>query len=386
MSSRFFLVVCSSCLLVLGFACKNSSGGSSSGGASGGGSGGGGGGGGGGSTPEIFFDGPLEATPESPTSISVQWVDATNSAGDPPSSMQYDLYRSTTSELADEQLVVAAVSGLTSFIDQSLLDDVTYFYRVVARDASGLESTDAGLVSSHLPKIPETPLDYQTDVAPLWSTIPANDGVSFCTDCHVDTGSVYGTLSLESWERLMIGVGTPTKPDTVIVVGNSKATAANTADKFYFWKSALPAHNMWFYKRELFVDALGRWVDEGATEVPDVSLPQFDFDDLRNQSRYSVVDNGDGTVSVTFPHALDPESEPFRGTVNDHLEYRVFGGIDSLSIDWRTPVAQVERYIFEKSEDFYSIRFDWSWDSGAFVVRARDYARNESLNEVELQF
>ena len=48
-----------------------------------------------------------------------------------------------------------------------------------------------------------------------------------------------------------------------------------------------------------------------------------------NQARYSATDNGDGTVWVNFPHASDPDSEPFRGTVNDHLEYHVYGGTDS---------------------------------------------------------
>jgi hypothetical protein len=380
MSSRLLLTLFSSSLLVLGLACKNSNSGASSGGASGGGSGGGT------TPPEIYFDGPTDAAPVSSTSVSIVWGDATNSAGDPPSSMQYDVFRGTSVNMTDEVLVVAGAPSLTSFVDEGLLDDVTYFYRVVARDASGLEAQASNLVSSHLPGIPPTPLDYQTDIEPIWSTIEGSDGVTFCTDCHVDTGTVYGTLSLQSWERLMIGVGTPAKPDTVIVVGDDIATGVNLEEKFYFWEASQAAHNMWSFKRELFLDTLRRWVNEGASEVPDVSLPVFDFEDTRNQSRYSVTNNGDGTVTVTFPHAADPDSEPYRGPENDHLEYRVYGGVDSLNMNWRTPVAIVKRYHFKKTEDFYSISFDWAWDSGVFVVRARDFARNEAINERELEF
>jgi hypothetical protein len=359
--------------------CKNRSG-SGSGSTGGGASGGGGGSGGG--TVTMSFDGPIDAAPSAGDSIAVSWSIASNSIGDPASSMRYSVYRGTQRDMSDEALVLATTAQ-TSMVDSGLLDDVTYYYRVVAVDAAGNQSDNSDLVSAYLPAIPPPPIEYIVEVGPLWSTVTARDGKSVCTDCHHD-GMPYGFLSLESWERLMIGVGTPNKPNSFIIEGNSKATGAAFVEAYFDPENPVPEHNAWRFKREFFLPEVQMWIDEGAHRAPDLTRPEFDFMDLRNQARYSATNNGDGTVWVNFPHASDPDSEPYRGTVNDHLEYRIYGGTESISIDWRNPVAIVKRYNFEKTENSYAVRFPWAFETGVFVVRAYDYTRNASLNEREV--
>jgi hypothetical protein len=371
-------------LVVLGLTlassgCMNRSGPGS--GSSGGGATGGGGGGGGGSVT-MSFGGPLDAAPSAGDSIALSWSIATNSIGDPISTMRYSVYRGTQRDMADEALVLGTTAQ-TSMIDSGLLDDVTYYYRVLANDAAGNQSDNDDLVSAHLPTIPPPPIEYVVEVGNLWSSVTARDGKSVCTDCHHD-GMAYGFLSLESWERLMIGVGTPTKPNSFIIEGKSKATGAAFVEAYFDPNNPVPEHNAWRLKREFFLPEVQLWIDEGARPAPDLSRPVFDFMDLQNQARYSASENGDGTVWVNFPHASDPDSEPYRGTVNDHLEYHVYGGVNSILIDWRNPVAVVNRYNFKKTETSYGVRFPWAFETGVFVVRAYDYTRNASLNEREV--
>jgi len=387
MTSRIALGVTAILAVGLVGGCKNNSGpdsGSAGGGASGG--GGNGGGSGGGTTLELSFAGPIEAAPVAAVDALVTWPAASNNVGDPSSAMRYSVYRATDIDFSDEVQLLDQSSEL-SLLDVGLVDDVTYYYRVVAHDPSGLTVEDTEPVSTHIPLIPGPPIDYNSIVAPVWSTVPGRDGMTVCTDCHFDNGQAnYGTLSLQSWERLLIGVGTPEKPDSLITEGEPRETGGDFIEAFYADNSALAAHRMWEFKREFFMPEVADWVRQGAMEFPDLARPAFDFDSLQNQSRYSVADNGDGSLFVTFPHAQDPESEPYRGTTNDHLEYRIFAGETSNTIDWRNPVAVVERYNFPKLDESYSVRVDWPWDTGVFVVRAWDYTGNVTLNERELEF
>lgn len=384
MRSRFAIGVVTVVAASVVIGCTNNSGpgsGSAGGGASGGGSGGGGG-----SQVVLSFAGPSSAAPIADNDVLITWPSASNSEGDPPSSMRYSLFRATDMDFSDE-VQIADRSSALSLIDAGLTDDVTYYYRAIAYGPTGLAVEDTEPVSTHIPLIPRTPVDYNTVVAPVWSTVPGRDGVTVCTDCHFDGGQPnYGTLSLESWERLVIGVGTPEKPDSVLVEGEPRESGNAFIEAFYADNSALPAHQMWEFKREFFMPEVAYWVSEGGMEFPDLARPAFDFDSLQNQSRYAVTDNGDGSLNVTFPHANDPESEPYRGTVNDHLEYRIFAGETSNTIDWRNPVDTVARYNFPKTDQTFSVRLDWPWETGVFVVRAWDYAGNVTLNERELHF
>jgi len=361
-------------LIVAAGGCKNRSGSGS--GSTGGGATGGGG------TVTLTFAGPIEATPTQGDEIAISWAIATNSANDAPNSMRYSVYRGTQRDMADEQLVLDQAAQ-NALLDSGLLDDITYYYRVVAFDPAGNRSEDTGLVSAHLPRIPLPPIDYGTEVGPLWSTVVARDGQTVCIDCHHDN-QPYGFLSLESWERLMIGRGTPEKPDGFVYEGDSKRTGAEFLALYFDEENPVAEHRAWRFKREFFLPEVELWIDEGALEVPDTTRPSFDFLDLQNKARYSATDNGDGTVFVNFPHAYDPESEPIRDRLDDHLEYHVYGGPDSASIDFRNPVAIVNRYFFDKELETYGVRFPWAFETGVFVVRAYDYTGNATLNEREV--
>lgn len=361
-------------LMVAAGGCKNRSGSGS--GSTGGGATGGGG------TVTLTFAGPIEATPTQGDEVAISWAIATNSANDAPSSMRYSVYRGTQRDMSDEQLILDQAAQ-NALLDSGLLDDITYYYRVVAFDPAGNRSEDTGLVSAHLPRIPLPPIDYGTEVGPLWSTVVARDGKTVCIDCHNDA-QPYGFLSLESWERLMIGRGTPEKPDGFIYEGDAKRTGAEFLKLYFDEENPVQAHRAWRFKREFFLPEVELWIDEGALEVPDTTRPTFDFADLQNKARYSATDNGDGTVYVNFPHAYDPESEPIRDRLDDHLEYHVYGGPDSASIDFRNPVAIVNRYFFDKELETYGVRFPWAFETGVFVVRAYDYTGNATLNEREV--
>lgn len=375
MSQRGFLPVAG--LVVLGFACSNHSG-------SGNGSGSAGSGANGGGSVTLTFAGPIGAAPSAHDAVRVHWQVAENSLGDPASSMRYTVLRGTSLAMTDA-VEVASLAGGESFEDTGLLDDITYFYRVVAADDRGNEVSSEELVSAHLPRIPPPPIDYQSEIDPLWATALGRDGQTACIDCHFDGAQTgYGFLSLSSWERLMIGTGSPGKPNSFVVEGESKATAKEFLARFEAATPQAPEHRLWKFSADLFLPEVRHWLDEGAHSSPDLSRPTFDFFDLQNQARYSVTEHGDGTVTVNFPHAEDPESEPYRGTINDHLEYRVYGGRNSNSIDWRNPVAVLERYNFPKSDPSYGLRFDWALPTGTFVVRAVDYTGNVTLDEREL--
>ena len=363
-------------LMLAAGGCKNRSGSGSGSGSTGGGSTGG--------SVTLSFAGPLDAAPSQGDEVAVSWAIATNTANDPPGSMRYSVYRATKPDMSDEQLVLDRAAQ-HALLDGGLLDDVTYYYRVVAFDPAGNQSEDTGLVSAHLPRIPLPPIDYGTEVGPLWSTVPARDGKTVCIDCHHDQ-QPYGFLSLESWERVMIGRGTPEKPDGFIVEGNAKRTGAAFLELYFNEQNPVQAHRAWRFKREFFLPEVANWVDEGALPVPDTTRPSFDFDDLQNRARYSATNNGDGTAYVNFPHARDPESVPIREKLDDHLEYHVYGGPDSASIDFRNPVAVVKRYFFDKESTTYGVRFPWPHETGAFVVRAYDYTGNASLHEREVGF
>lgn len=360
-------------LFVAAGGCKNQSGSGSAGsGSTGGGSTGG--------SVTLTFPGALDARPTGDDTVRVEWSVATNSAGDPASAMRYSVYRATTRDLSDEVLIVDRGTG-NSLDDAGLIDDITYFYRIEAHDPAGNTESAATAVSAHLPWLPPTPIDYATQVEPLWFTVVASDGKTVCVDCH-DASQPYGFLSLATWERVIIGTGTPDKPDGLIIEGDGERSAQQFEDA-YFGPNAPREHWGWRFRREFFLPETAMWINEGALSEPDLSRPEFDFVDMQNKARYSATDNGDGTVFVNFPHAWDPESQPLR-KLADHLKYHVYGGPDSNSIDWRNPVAVLDRYQFPWEEQTAGVLFDWAYPTGVFVVRAYDYTRNASLNEREV--
>jgi hypothetical protein len=342
------------------------------------GTGGGGTGGGGGGTATLTFDGPTDASPTSSTAVSVTWNAAvlTVALGD---DLVYDVFRDTAVDMLSETLVGTTAVGELSMLDESLASDQTYFYRVVARTAE-LSSDNVDVVSAHLPAVPPTPMDYMTDIDPLWARL-GNDGITTCLDCHDGTNAV---MDLRTWEGLQIGVGTPSAPDSFISPGFGAESFRDAVARLVSHTSSLNSHKMWASQAVDYKTALEPWIDQGATQETDLSSPTFSTADLQNSALYNVVESTATRITLTFPHALDPESVPYAPQAFDHLRYLVYAGPDSNSIDWDTPIKKVPGGLFPLADPSLSFTFNYAEPGGTFVVRALDFSGNESLNEIEI--
>ncbi len=341
----------------------------------GGGAGGGAGGGGG----ALAFQGPTSATPTSQTAIVVDWLLATLN-GNASNAVIYDVFRSTDAALSDEVLVSSQAGGSSSFHDTLLATGTTYFYRVMAKAEDG-QSTDAGaLASSHLPTIPPAALDYVTDVEPLWSLL-GNDGLTTCLDCHDGTNAV---MDLRAWEGLMVGVGTQAAPDSFVIPGEPGKSFQRAISRIVGDPLVRAMHKNWNTQGGIYEAGLNPWIEQGATAVADSTVPVFAPADLASSALYNVARVDAAQVAVTFPHASDPESEPYDPNGLDHLRYHIYGGSGSNSIDWATTVAVVTRNSFATTDPSFTVQFAWS-GGGVFVVRAADHNLNEGLNELELE-
>ena len=101
--------------------------------------------------------------------------------------------------------------------------------------------------------------------------------------------------------------------------------------------------------------------------------PEFDPADLANADLYNVEDRGNNRVAIRFPHATDLESQPYGPQSFDHLAYYVFAGETSNTIDWSSQYRTVGRSTFPSSDDSFVLLFDWTPNTGTFVVRAVDW-------------
>ena len=358
--------------------------GSGSWGGPGAGSGGGNnGGGGGGNTATLTFGGPSDAAPTAIETVAVTWDPAilTAATGD---DVLYDVYRADNAAMTGELLLGTTTVGVSSYIDAGLTQGQTYFYRVAARTTeSGLVEEPEGVVSANLPLQPTgTPIDYTTAVAPIWLRL-GSDGVTTCLDCH--DGAI-AQLDLRTWEGLMIGMGTPTAPDSFVTPGFGEASWKDLVSRVLSHPGALNSHKMWVSQIADFQAALTPWIDEGATEAPDTTVPEFNAADLADTNKYTVEGTTGIRVAVRFPHAIDPESTPYGPQSFDHLRYSIFAGETSNTIDWSSRFRGVPRSSFPTSDESYVLLFDWAPNTGVFVVRASDWFTNTTVSEVELHF
>lgn len=343
------------------------------------GTGGGGGGGGGGGT--LTFDGPTDASPASTTSVAVTWNAAATTAAT-GSNVVYDVFRADNVDMIGEILIGTTAPGVTSLVDDGLAPGTTSFYRVVARNEDGQTSEPETIVSSHLPTQPTgTPLDYATDVEPLWSRL-GSDGVTTCLTCHDGTNA---QLDLRSWDGLMTGIGTPAAPDTFVTPGLGEDSWRELIRRILSHNTVLPDHRKWQTQVADYEAALVPWINEGATQAADTEIPEFDEADLANSDLHRAEDVNGDRVGLLFPHAMDPESVPFGPRNFDHLRYIVYAGETSNTIDWDKPARKVQRDTFPLGDDAFQLVFDWLPDTGVFVVRAVDFFGNESINEVEVE-
>lgn len=358
-------------------------GGPGTGGSGSGGSTGGGSGGGSGNNATLTFGGASAASPSSPTAVAVQWDPAvlTAEGGD---EVVYDVYRADNEAMTGETLAGTTSPAVDSFLDSGLTQGQTHFYRVAARTTeSALLEEPSDVVSAHLPAQPTgTPVDYATDIAPLWSRV-GKDGVTTCLDCH---DGVIAKPDFRTWEGVMIGVGTSGAPDSFVSPGLGEPSWRELVDRIKSYPGALPSHRMWISQVADFEAALIPWIDEGATDSADTTLPSFDEDDLADPALYAVEEVGATRIGVRFPHGQDPESVPYGPQSFDHLRYEIFGGETSNTINWDTPVKKIPRNTFALTDDSYVSLFDWIPDQGVFVVRAKDWFGNTTISEVELVF
>lgn len=318
--------------------------------------------GGGGTPPTIDFAGPTDAAPASYTSIAVQWNAAvvTNPL---PGIIYYDVYRAESAGMASEILAATISDGALSMVDSGLADDTTYFYRVLAR-TDEVASDNADVVSANLPATVPTGMEYATTVEPLWSRLD-DTGTYTCLTCH-DSNASIAKMDLTSWEGLVIGIGTAAKPKSFVIPTFGKQSLLNALTRIQDHSLSLAYHKLWRSQAAAFQAGLMPWIDEGATEFPDTTAPEFNPVDLADASLHFLTQNGANKVTLNFPHASDPESEPFLNLAADHLEYHVFVGLDSNSIDWGTPAAKVKRLYFKNENATFAVNVNWAHNTGVF--------------------
>ncbi len=351
-------------------------------------------GGGGGSSVTVSFSGPKSAEPLSATKVLIAWLEATNSAGDPPSTMVYKVYRSTAIDLADEVLAGTTSPGVTSFVDTGLSDKgkKTYFYRVVARDLFGRESLTPSTVSAHPPAgVVSGGRSYTGDIRPLFFLEGENDfavNEKFsCLHCHNNTAA---QTDLRNWQGIMKGVGSISNPDSFVTPGDQAATRIAFLDRFKNFAGASDAHGpLGGGYQNMNVDitsmalVLANWAGEGALENPDSNRPIMNFAAVGNgtyEASYDLINN---QVTINFFHADDPESEPPHTNYGDPLSYSIYAGETSNTIDWDNPLVETARYTFSPLTDI-SVTFNYSAGTGVFVIRPLDFFGNEALNEIEI--
>jgi len=364
-------------------------------------SGGSGGTGGSGDDVTVTFSGPQSASPISATKVVISWLDASNSAGDPASSMSYEVYRSTALDLSDEASVGTTSPGVTSYVDTGLAGAGanSYFYRVVASDVFGNESVNATIVSAHPPaNVSSGSLSHATDVLPLFdlegdTILPGPEAAAItCLDCHVSSGGVIAAdADYTTYDGLVIGTGTSGSPDTWLSPGEGTSTASEFLSRFWTYPGspdAATAHgaagagyDTKTADLQAFADALKNWANEGGLESADTERPVMDFTDIGNTTYEASYDLVNDQVTITTFHASDPESQA--AWPNDQLMYRIYGGLTSNTIDWDTPLVETDRNVYAMDSDI-AMTFSYSAATGVFVVRAVDFEGNETLNEAEL--
>ena len=73
-------------------------------------------------------------------SVAVSWTHRTGVLGSENPADQYKIYRSTTLDGSDRQLVATVAGSDTSYIDENVTNGETYYYQVTLVDANGQES------------------------------------------------------------------------------------------------------------------------------------------------------------------------------------------------------------------------------------------------------
>lgn len=323
-------------------------------------------------TSDILFPGILAADAINPNEVTVTWTDAVilpNLGG--AITMRYQVYRALDAETVqlDSALVSTTAQGVTSFIDTGLPDNTTLFYRVVALDTDERFSLTVAFASARTPaEYGPGSISYATQILPLWSTPTPGNSAANCLSCHTLPGA--GKLDLSTLEGVLAGIGTLQNPNSFVIPYQGEASWA----EFLSRMATLPTL---FQHLPYITDPAGlaameepikAWIAEGALATPDSAPPVFEFADEELAGTYfgSFVDFD--TVSVTFPHAIDPESLPFNGSLAGQLEYAVYAGVDSNSINWNKPAALLTVDLNQALQPTVSGTFDWTLSDSLIVI------------------
>jgi hypothetical protein len=325
----------------------------------------------------IVFAGISAADAINPFEVTLSWPSAVvqptlqGAAG-----MRYRIYRGLTADAAllEANLVATTDPGVTSFIDRGLPDNTTLFYRVVAVDTDNRVSISEKVANAR------TPAEYGPgsavfgpDILPLWDAeMPGNPGTT-CLSCHTTPGP--GHLDLSTPEGMLIGIGTPQNPDTFVFPYDGTSSWS----EFIARMSALPAlfnHLPYFATPDALAamqQPLTDWIFEGALTVADDTPPVFTFGSPEEAGRYFGEFLDFETVQVTFPHASDPESLPANGSKEGQLEYAIYAGRNSNSINWDKPLIIAQVDAAAALADVVTATFNWTEsDSLIVVVRPLD--------------
>lgn len=354
-----------------------------------------------------LFGGIGTADAISPTEVVLSWPAAVNPTGAPnPGSMLYRIYRAFDPQTVqlESAFLHQTPAGVTSYADKGLPPFTTIYYRVVAVNTRGLRSNSSAVASARTPSTyMGGTMQYHVDVEPLWQT--ASPSGATCLSCH-NGSAAGGRLNLSTYAGVMVGTGTQQAPNSFVVPYDGDATWSEFVLRF----TANPVEHLQYLpvasSIRAFEPVLDAWTFEGALEEPDPLPPVFAFDLIENAGKYFAQWVDHDTVRVSFFHASDPESLPFSGRTTGQLEYQVFAGASSSTIDWLEPVATVMSPD-KNTTPVITAEFDWAFDTVAIVVRALDASgrsvevpppgdpdyltklalrwRNQSVNEREIR-
>ena len=341
----------------------------------------------------IDFAGITDASAISPTEVLISWADAMF-IDDPASAagMRYVIFRGLTHQapLRDIGQIAITGQGELTFTDDFSdlenpppLDNTTWYYSVVAiADESISNNVQVAIARTPSAYAPGT-MSFYDDVLPLFTAIKNPlDATQNCLSCH-ETGNAAGGMDLSTLEGILAGVGTPATPNSFIIpfLGDDSYTefrARFTGGSLFDQNSARFNHLDYIVEPDGGTPEAGdgvedlalpirNWAFEGALPTPDATPPVFEFADVYNAGSYYGKFINFDTIRLYVPHASDPESIPVNGSLAGQIDYVVYAGETSNTIDWDHPVAMKSLTINEVGQDEVSIDFKWVDENGALI-------------------
>jgi len=348
----------------------------------------------------IDFAGITDASAISPTEVLISWGDAMF-IDDPASAagMRYVIFRGLTHQapLRDVGQIAITGQGELTFTDDFSdlenpppLDNTTWYYSVVAiADESISNNVQVAIARTPSAYAPGT-MDFEEDVLPLFAAIenptdvidPLTGNVQNCLSCH-STGNAAGGMDLSTLEGILAGVGTPANPDSFVIpfLGDdsfAEFQARFTGGSLFDQNSARSNHFDYIVEPDGGTPEAGdgvedlalpirNWAFEGALPELDSTPPVFEFADVYNAGLYYGKFINFDTIRLYVPHASDPESIPVNGSLAGQIDYVVYAGETSNTIDWDHPVAMKSLTINEAGQSSVSIDFKWVDENGALI-------------------